>query len=93
MTLRRKKVSVPDDVMAREVGGEMVILNLDNEQYYGLDEIGARMWALITTCSNLQEALDTLYDEYEVEIETLQSDLEKLIDELKAEGLLHIHDI
>ena len=88
-----KKIIVPDSVMAREVGGEMVILNLDNEQYYGLDEVGARMWLHLTTSPNMQEALNILHNEYDAELEQLSKDLQELIGNLEAEGLLEVHDI
>jgi hypothetical protein len=37
-------VSVPDDVLMRELDGESIILDLATKNYYGLDDVGARMW-------------------------------------------------
>ena len=81
---------VPEHVLAREVGGELVILNLDNEQYYGLDEPGTRMWSLLTNSPSIQSAIEMLQAEYDVEREMLEADMDNLIDELTHEGLLEI---
>jgi hypothetical protein len=34
------RVNVPDDVLISRLQEESVILNLDSERYFGLDEIG-----------------------------------------------------
>jgi len=38
------RVEVPKNVLVRFLGKECVLLNLKSEIYYGLDEIGTRMW-------------------------------------------------
>jgi hypothetical protein len=92
MSLSSQRVQVPEQVMMREVGGEAVILNVETEQYFGLDEIGTRMWLVLTSTGSVQDALTTLLDEYDVEPERLASDLQTFIDSLAAEGLLEIHE-
>jgi coenzyme PQQ synthesis protein D (PqqD) len=93
MLLETKCVVIPKDVMAREVGEEVVILNLDNEQYYGLDEVGTGMWSALTSAPNIKAALELLQAEYDVEPQELSHDLQEFIDKLVAEGLLEIHDV
>src|SRR5258706_624118 len=36
----KARVTQPADVLVRELDGESVILNLDNEAYFGLDAVG-----------------------------------------------------
>jgi hypothetical protein len=87
----KRRVSVPADVLVREVGGEAVILNLNSERYFGLDEIGARMLAILATGQTIEAAYETLRAEYEVEPERLRQDLQDLIDELVEHGLLELN--
>jgi hypothetical protein len=82
------RFSIPDHVMQRAVGGEAVILNLENEQYYGLDEVGARAFELAQAGSTFGQIVTALLDEYEVDEPTLTSDLSALMADLVAEGLL-----
>ena len=85
-----KKVVIPKDVLVNELQGESVLLNLDNENYYGLDEVGTRMWAVLKESETIQAAYDSLVDEYDVEPEVLRKDLEALIQHLLDEGLVQL---
>lgn len=81
---------VPDHVVVRELEGESVLLNLDTETYFGLDEVGTRMWQLLTTLPNAQAAYDALLAEYDVDPETLADDLMALVEQLLDHGLLAV---
>ena len=87
-----QRLSVPDNVLFRELEGESVILDLDSEQYFGLDEVGTRMWQAVTEADSIQAAHDALLDEYEVEADTLRTDLSELLDTLLARGLIEVAD-
>lgn len=87
-----QRVSVPDNVMFRELEGESVILNLDSESYFGLDEVGTRMWQAVNEADSIQAAFDTLAEEYEVDAATLREDLSELLGTLLDRGLVEIAD-
>lgn len=84
------KVSVPDGVLIRELGGESVLLNLASESYFGFDETGTRMWTALTESPTIEEAFDTLMAQYEVEPERLREDLDAFVQKLAGLGLLHV---
>lgn len=86
------RLTVPSDVLVRELDGQAVLLNLDNEAYYGLDEVGTRMWNLATAASSVAAAYTTLLDEYEVEPEQLRADLTALLTQLVAHKLVQVVD-
>ena len=78
--------------MFRELEGESVILDLHSESYFGLDQIGTRMWQAVTAADSIQAAFDVLLEEYEVEADTLRTDLSELLDTLLARGLIEVSD-
>jgi hypothetical protein len=84
------RVSIPLDVLVSELAGEMVILNLNSESYFGLDEVGTRMWTALTTSQTIQAAYDSLLAEYDVSEEQLRDDLVELIDKLVKQGLVEV---
>jgi hypothetical protein len=86
------RVSVPEGVLVRNLEGESVVLNLKTEKYFGLDEVGTRMWTLLTDASSIQSAFESLVAEYDVEPAQLRADMEKLIGELVEHGLLTVTD-
>jgi hypothetical protein len=70
------------------LNGEAVILDLSNGTYYGLDEIGAQIWAMIQEPRAITEIVDTLLEEYEVERDQCERDLLALLRELASRGLV-----
>ena len=82
------KVTIPTQVMARTVGDETVILDLASGTYFGLDPVGARIWALMGEGKMLSEICATMLEEYEVEREQLEADVLRLADELAERGLV-----
>jgi hypothetical protein len=84
------RVKVPDAVLISGLDEESVILNLDSERYYGLDDVGTRMLTVLTTSDSIESAFEKLLDEYEVDRELLRRDLTTLIDRLVEQGLVEI---
>ena len=82
------KVTIPVQVMARQVGEEIVILDLAGGSYFGLDPVGARIWELMGEGKTLAEICATMLEEYEVTPEQLQGDVIKLAGELAERGLV-----
>lgn len=88
-----KAVVVPTGTLAREVDGELVIISVAQETYFGLDEVGTRMWQLLTTSARIQDAFDALLEEFDVDATTMAGDLGHLVEGLEAHGLIALVDV
>lgn len=77
----------PDGVLARQVDEEMVLLNLESEQYYGLDRVGADIVTRLTREPE-HDAVAALCRDYEVADSVLRTDIERLVHKLMEAGLL-----
>ncbi len=82
------RVTVPDDVLISQLQEESVILNLDTESYYGLDDVGTRFLSVLTTSDSIETAYDRLRREYDVDPQVLRDDLVALVENLIDQGLL-----
>ncbi len=80
------------EVIFQEVSGEMVLMHLDTEQYFGLDAVGRRIWELLGEHGDTEQVLATLMAEYEVTESRLRADLQRLLGELLEAGLLVSRD-
>ena len=89
MNLNQNVILSPE-VISQEVSGETVLLDLDSENYFGLDEVGTRIWQLLQETGQLQVVYDTLLAEYAVAPAQLLQDLEKLLSEIQAAGLVRL---
>jgi Coenzyme PQQ synthesis protein D (PqqD) len=82
------RVRMPDDVLISNLQDESVILNLDSERYYGLDNVGTRFLSVLNTSDSIETAYEVLRDEFEVDAESLRQDLLELIENLLKQGIL-----
>ena len=86
------KISIPKDVLFQEVHDEMVLLNLSSGKYFNLDDVGTRIWMLMTKHGQLKAVHQAMLEEYAVEPQQLEQDILELTDQLVANELLQISD-
>jgi hypothetical protein len=79
---------VPSNVLIRFLDQESVLLNLNTERYFGLDPVGTRMWQLVTSMPTIDAAYFQLIEEFDVDPETLRSNLAELLEHLVENGLI-----
>ena len=83
-------VRIPDDVLISNVQEESVILNLDSERYFGLDDVGTRFLSVLTSSDSIDAAYKSLLSEYQVDRDVLRHDLIALIENLIEQGIVQI---
>lgn len=81
-------VTVSDQVLSQQVSGETVLLDLASEQYFGLDEVGSRFWELLNQGKTFESIISLMSTEFDVSPVQLEQDLEELIVQLSAAGLV-----
>lgn len=78
--------------VSSDLGGEVAILNLDAGMYYGLDDVGARVWEMIQEPKPVSEIQATILEEYDVEPAEGKRDVLTLLRDLANEGLIEVRD-
>ena len=86
----QQKVRISSEVLAQEVDEETVLLDMKSESYFGLDEVGTRIWQLLKETGNLQTVFDTMLEEYEVDEKQLKKDLLDHVMQLVEAGLISL---
>ena len=84
------KVTIPEQVMARQVGEETVILDLVSGTYFGLDPVGARIWQLLGEGRTLAEVCESMLAEYEVSRDEIERDVNELLAALVDKSLIKV---
>ncbi len=85
-----QKIIFADTVFAQEVDGEMVLLDMNSENYFGLDEVGTAIWQVMQEKEILKEVLEVLLEQYDVESDVLEKDLLSFVDKLVKSGLVEV---
>ena len=81
-------VVAASEQVSADLGEEAAILHMANGIYYGLDPVGARIWALVQEPRTVREVKQTLLREYDVEAGQCERDLFELLEKLLSAGLL-----
>ncbi len=89
---RTTSVVATSDQVSADLDGEVVILHLGGGEYFGLDEVSARVWELVASPTTVGEIERTLLAEYDVEGAECASDLDSLLASLDERGLIEILD-
>ncbi len=79
-----------EDVVFRDLQGEMVLLNLKTGVYFGLDPVGTRIWHLIQEGRSLQEIRDAVMQEYDVTKDQCEQDLLRFVGQLRERELVDV---
>lgn len=78
--------------VAAQIGGEYAILNLVSGMYHGLEEVGARIWEMISEGTTVGDLEERLVREYDVDPDVLHRDLDALLGGLLDRGLIEADD-
>ena len=78
------------DQLFSEIDGEVVMLSIENSEYYGMDKIGSRIWQLLEKPVTLKQLIGTLVDEYEVTEEQCTKDTLSFLEQLIEKDLVEI---
>lgn len=84
-----QRFQVSDDVVAREVAGEMVLLDLASGLYFGLDPVGSRIWDHLSEAPrSLAEVCDMVEAQFDAPREQIERDVAALAVALSEKNLI-----
>jgi hypothetical protein len=86
-------ISVAEDQISGDLlDGEVVILNMNDDVYYGLDQIGGRIWNLVQNPIALGKIIQILLEEFDVEYQQCFDDVIVLLEDMLSKGLIEARD-
>jgi hypothetical protein len=77
-----------EEVAAKVIDGEAIIINLANGVYYSMDKAGAFVWDLLQAGHNLEKVIAAVTTRYDVSCEQAESNVRDLVEELVQENLV-----
>lgn len=84
------EITISKEVLAQEIDGETVLLDLASESFFGLDPVSTRVWQLLNEGAGREQVVETLLAEYEVERPVLEKDIADLLHRLDEAGLISL---
>jgi len=80
------------DLVSSSLDDETVMMSVNSGKYYGLDEIGSRIWELIEEPRSVSDLCDILFGEFEVDRKQCEKDVLDFLNELAKKNLLRVID-
>lgn len=78
------------DLIAAEMDGDLVMMSIEQGEYYGLSGVAPRVWALLEQPISVTEIAAVIEREFEVEGDACRQDMLRFADDLLSRGLVQV---
>ncbi len=78
------------EVVFNKLDEEIMMMSIENSEYYGLDNIGSRVWEILANPSTFSQIIEILMKEFEVTEENCFADVKEFLKSLDEKKLITI---
>ena len=79
---------ISPDVLARELAGEILVLDLRSSLYFGMTGVAARIWQLVEQGQTRDAIVAALAPDFDDTPGTIAADVDTFLEDLLSRGLL-----
>ncbi len=80
------------EVAAKVMDGEAIMINLSNGMYYSMNNVGGLIWEMIEGRHRLETIVEGVLSRYDGSAEQVRADVERVVAELVQENLVKVSD-
>jgi len=77
------------DLLFNQIDGEVVMLSIANNEYYGMDKIGSRIWKMLEQPVSFKNLIKMLCDEFNVSEQQCKKDTIEFLTKLSDKNLIN----
>jgi coenzyme PQQ biosynthesis protein PqqD len=77
-----------EQVIAQKAANDLLLFNMNDGNYYSLNEIGSRIWELCDGNRSVSQLVEALAAEYDASSEVLENDVVELLESLQSGKLI-----
>jgi hypothetical protein len=88
---RSSVVSRHPDLLEANVGDDIVLLSVEQANYYALDPVAAAVWQRLERPTTVEALCADLVSEFEVTLEQCEAEVMRFLTELDGQHLLVVH--
>lgn len=78
-----------EENLTSKIHDEIVMVNITQGNYFGLNSIGSDIWELLDTARSIDELCAILMEDYDIDLESCKSDVSTFIKDLLKKDLIH----
>ncbi len=84
------KIIKNKDILSSNMDDEVVMMSVENSEYYNLNPVGAKIWELLDNSPSFSGLIDKLLEEFNVDKDLCIKDTSEFLEELRSKGLIDI---
>jgi hypothetical protein len=88
VTVAERELKPAEDVVARRVGNEVVLVNLRTNRIFSLNRTGARLWELLEQGLTREAIAEQLTKEFDADPARVAAETREILSALAAERLV-----
>ena len=77
-----------NDIISSEMGGETVMMSIENGKYFSVNPVGSRIWELLHSPQTVAQLVDALLDGYEIDRATCEKEVVAFLTHMEAENVV-----
>ena len=86
------RFNLRDGLVTEVIDDEMVVLDLEDNVYFGLNAVGLVIWGGIDAGDTFAEIVESIVAEFEVDRETAEADARAFLGDLAERGLVQVEE-
>ena len=71
-----------DSILFSGLDDEILMMSIDNGEYYKLDEMGACIWAMLEEPSAISDLCNVLMSEFDIDLDTCRQDVLEFVNDM-----------
>ena len=76
--------------LASALGEEIVMMNTDNGDYIGVNNVGSDIWNLLTEPMRVEQLIEKVVDEYEVSPEEAKTEIDTFVQRMLKQEMITV---
>ncbi len=78
------------DLVSADMDGDLVMMSIENGEYYGIGGVGPRIWELLEEPVDIDSIVQTVTTQFEVEPDRCRADAIDFVQKLVELGLIKV---
>jgi hypothetical protein len=78
-----------DEIIHSAIDNETVMMSIEQDEYYGLDEVGTRIWNILEEPHSTSEIIEFLEPDYDVDRKQMENDVLSFLEEMVSGKVLY----
>jgi len=76
------------EILSSQIDDETVMMDIEKGEYYGINQVGTRIWVLLERPHTIKQLCDTLMEEFEVGEEECFGDVREFVGRLAEKKMV-----